>query len=509
MVKRRVAIIDLGSNSVRLVVVQIAEDGAYHQVEDIRESVRLAESLTEGKALSDKAMNHAVDTIKLFVSLCQELKVETIIPIATAATRMAPNREDFLKLLRQTSGLNFRILSGSEEAYYGYLGVVNTMHVGSAVSVDVGGGSTEIVRFEDRQLLNDGNFPLGTINLTERFDCDQAMSVEALESMVEFLRQKFSSYPWIKSAQGLPVVGMGGTLRSLSRIDRKRKNYRPDRTQDYVLQKKDVKEILLQLAAMDANERKAVPGVSEDRADIIVAGISIVYALMEEGGFDTLVTSGTGLRDGLLFEYLFPKQGDPLVPSVLMYSIDNLMRYYGMQEPHARHVSNLALSLFDQLKDVHGYGPYERRILLVSALLHDAGIAINYTDHDRHSLYLITRARLNGLDHREMVISAYVAAAHFRNYVWTGIEEYMEPAGPLQPNDTEMIERLGMLLRIANSLDRCSIKAVTFVKCEVEGERVLVQAKTRRGAELELNDAMRSASEFARLFGRGLEIVPY
>lgn len=506
--KRRVAIIDLGSNSVRLVVVQIGDEGSYHQVEDIKESVRLAESLTEGKALSPRAMSHAVDTIKLFVSLCQELKVETIIPIATAATRMAPNQDEFLRLLRQASGLNFRVLSGSEEAYYGYLGVVNTMHISSGVSVDVGGGSTEIVRFADRQLLNDGNFPLGTINLTERFRSDQAMAPSELEAMVTFLRQKYAAFPWLKSVQGLPLVGMGGTIRSLSRIDRRRKQYLPDRTQGYVLSKDDVRQILQYLAGMDVTRRKAVPGLSADRADIIVAGIALVYALMEEAQLQTLVTSGSGLRDGLLFKHLFPKEGDPLVPSVLMYSIDNLMRYYGMKETHARHVSNLALSLFDQLHEVHGYGPYERRLLLVSALLHDTGIAINYTDHHKHTLYLTTRARLNGLDHRELVIAAYVAAAHFRDFVWTGIEEYMFPHGPLHPGDTEVIERLGILLRIANSLDRCGVKAVAFVRCQVDEERVLVTAKTRKGAELELNDAMRSAEEFKRLFRHRLEIVP-
>ena len=162
------------------------------------------------------------------------------------------------------------------------------------------------------------------------------------------------------------------------------------------------------------------------------------------------------MRFGLLFEYLFPKAGDPLVPSVLMYSIDNMMRYYGLQEDHARHVSNLALSLFDQLREDHGYGPTARRILLVSSLLHDTGVGINYNDHDEHTLYLITRSRLSRLTHREMIVCAYVAAAHYRRFVWNGIDNYMAPKGPLQPQDIDMIKKLGIILRIANGLDRCA-----------------------------------------------------
>lgn len=506
--KRRIAIIDLGSNSVRLVVVQIGEEGSYHQVEDIKESVRLAESLADGSALSPRAMRHAVDIIRLFTALCRELNVETIIPIATAATRMAPNQQEFLKLLKEESGLSFRVLSGSEEAYYGYLGVVNTMHVDSGISVDVGGGSTEIVRFCDRRLVNDGNFPLGTINLTSRFSCDQPMTTHQMEELIGFLRQKYGAFPWLKTSKENVLVGMGGAVRSLSRIHRRRRHYMPDRTHGYVMTRQDVWEVLQDLGKMSVDERRMVPGLSEDRADIIVAGISLVYALMVEADLEYLVTCGSGLRDGLLFEYLFPKEGDPLVPSVLMYSIDNVMRYYGIQEAHARHVSNLALSLFDQLKSVHGYGTFERRILLVSALLCDAGITINYSDHQKHTLYLMTHGRLNGLNHRELVIAAYVVASRFRDFVQEGIKQYFEPHGPLHPEDIEAVERLGVLLRISNSLDRCGVKAVSFVHCEVSDSKVVVKAQTRKGAELELHDAMRAAGDFARLFGRTLEIVP-
>ena len=292
------------------------------------------------------------------------------------------------------------------------------------------------------------------------------------------LREKFAAHPWLKTAGDLPVVGMGGAIRSLARINRRRKGYLPDRTHDYVMTRQDVKEILEHLAGMDAGERRSVPGLSAERTDIIVAGVGLVYAMMQEGEFDTLIASGTGLRFGLLFEYLFPKAGDPLVPSVLMYSIDNMMRYYGLQEDHARHVSNLALSLFDQLREVHGYGPTARRILLVSSLLHDTGVGINYNDHDEHTLYLITRSRLNGLTHREMIVCAYVAAAHYRRFVWNGIDNYMAPKGPLQPQDIDMIKKLGIILRIANGLDRCA--RVTFVNCIVKPDRVLVMAKIRQ-----------------------------
>lgn len=507
--KRKIGIIDLGSNSVRLVVVQIGEGGSYHQVEDIKESVRLAESLVDGSALSPRAMRHAVDIIRLFVSLCRELNVERVIPIATAATRSAPNRQEFLKMLKDETGLSFRVLTGAEEAYYGYLGVVNTMHIDSGISIDVGGGSTEIVRFHQRRLINDGNFPLGTINLTARFGCEQPMTDHQLDELITFLREKYAAFPWLKAAKENVLVGMGGTVRSLSRIHRRRIRYMPDRTHGYVMTRQDVWEVLRDLSKASVDERRKVPGLSADRADIIVAGISLVYALMLEADLEYLVTCGAGLRDGLLFEYLFPKEGDPLVPSVLMYSIDNVIHYYGIKEAHARHVSNLALSLFDQLRSVHGYGTFERRILLVSALLSDAGIIINFSDHEKHTLYLLTHGRLNGLDHRELVIAAFVVASHYRDFVQEEIKEYTKPHGPLHPDDVEIVERLGVLLRIARSLDRCAVKAVSFVHCEVSEEKVVVKAQTRKGAELELHDAMRAAGDFERLFGRKLQIVPH
>ncbi|NLL89145.1 MAG: Ppx/GppA family phosphatase [Firmicutes bacterium] len=500
----RIGIIDLGSNSVRLVIVEVDDNRAYYQRENLKETVRLISDIDEHGLLSEKAMHYAIETIQLFLRLCKTRRVDHLITVATAAARQAGNRRLFIERIRQETGLDFKVLSGEEEAYYGYLGTVNTMPQTSGLMADLGGGSLKLVSFVDRMMENSHHLPFGSVTLTNSYKTMDRPDPRDLQQLEKDLADTYRSLPWIQGDH--PIIGVGGTFRSLARVVRKSQDYIPDITDAFELDYDDVKACYERLSQMSLEERLTVPGLERARADIIVAGTAAIKCLMEASGRRKIITSTTSIRDGLLYEHLHRYTKDPIVLSVITHHIDNLILYYRLEENHLRRVSNLAVTLFDQIYELHGLNGFERRLLLIASLLHEIGSVIDVEGRDKHTLYMLLNAPVHGLTHRERVITAYVAASHDDLYL-ANIDQYAEH-GPLLSDDIDLIKKLAILLQIAHALDRGQTGIVTRINAEVLEDKCLITIRAKSHAELEINDARRRENAFAKFFGRSLSIVP-
>ncbi len=499
----RLGIIDLGSNSVRLVIINIDDNGAHHQIENLKETVRLIGGTDRNGMLSEASMRYAIDTVKIFAKFCKARRVDTIKAVATAAVRRAANRDELVARIKDETGIEFRVLSGDEEAHLGYVGVVNTMNCPTGLMADLGGGSLKLVSFQDRLQTSTASQGFGAVTLSKGFDLHDRPSPENLAKLENFLIDSYGTLPWLRGFE--PIIGLGGTFRSLARLARRRFQYVPDITDGMELSLQEVKEIYDAVSSATLEERRTMPGMEWARADLIVAGVAAIYFLMKVSGRERLIVSTSSIRDGLLFEYLHRHTGDPIVLSVLTHHIDNLINYYRLEEDHLRRVSNLAVTLFDQLQTVHNMGSFERRVLLVASLLHEIGVVISVEGRDKHTLYMLLNSRLQGFSHRERVIAAYLAASHDELFL-SNIELYIKQ-GPLFESDVSLIEKLAALLQITHSLDRCHTGVVTQVRTTVEDSACAMQVMAKSGAELEIHDAQRRSRSFAKAFGRELRIT--
>jgi exopolyphosphatase / guanosine-5'-triphosphate,3'-diphosphate pyrophosphatase len=499
--QERIGIIDLGSNTTRLVVMGYTPHHSFRLLDEVRETVRLAEGIGDDGNLRLAPMDRGVEAIKLFHSFCKSTGVTKIVPAATSAVRDATNQAEFLARVARESGLKLRVLSAEEEAYYGYVGAANALNLRDAFLIDIGGGSAEVTMIRGRGLVRSFSRPAGVLRFSERYVRSDPISKHDFKALEEAAAESFAGVDWLGETQGTTLAGIGGTIRTLAEIDQKSRGYPLDRIHGYSYSRERLEEIIGMLRGMTQRQREGVPGLSRDRADLILAGAVILHTLMRRGRFESITVSGQGLREGLFYEQFLVGENPPLFPDPRSFSVQNLARIYNHEPIHTAKVRDLSLALFDQLRALHGYGEWERELLNYAAHLHDVGVAIGYYDHHKHGAYLLMNAALQGFDHREVVILAMLVRYHRKGDV--SVDQYRDI---LHGSDGERIARLAALLRIAEYLERSKSQVVLGLQVEM-GDPIRVVTRTNGDATVEIWDANRRAGLFQKAFGKAIEIV--
>ena len=495
--QQRLAIIDLGSNTSRLIILAYAPGTAFQLIDQVRERVRLSEGMGAENVLRAAPMDRAVQLMKVFKALCDANGIDTIIATATSAVRDARNQAEFLQRVEKEAGLKLLVLSGTEEAYYGYLGAINSTPLIDGLVLDIGGGSLELSRVRQRQLTHSTSLPLGAVRLSETFLRSDPIKTSDVRLVNRYVEALLNSIAWLKASRGDQLVGLGGTVRALAKMDQRRREYPLDRLHGYVLTLPAIETLLHEMEDVPLSKREKLPGLNGDRADVIVGGTLALTRLMRLGGYHELIVCGQGLREGLFYEHFLHDLPAPLVPDVRAFSLANLTELYDVAWTHARHVEALAVSLFDQLRALHGCGLFERAILSGAALLHDVGVAIDYYNHDDHSAYLILNAELPGFSHREIALMALLAHYHRR-----GKPDVTPFKGVLTRDDEERAAKLGALLRLAEYLDRGRTQVVRSIRCRIQEASVQIMCQVRGDATTEVWATERNADLFKQAFKR-------
>ncbi len=471
----RIGVVDLGSNSVRLVVVEITANGAYRWINDVKASTRLSRGLQPDGTLQGPIVEETLRVLGRFAHICQVSGVDTILAVATAAVRSAQNAAEFLGRVEAETGWRVRLLTGMEEAFYDFLGVSQTFTLADGLIIDIGGGSTELVLFRDRTMEAAACIPFGAVNSTDRYSAADELDFRLI---MESIGKELDIVPWLDDAAGLPLIGVGGTIRNLARIDRKQRDYTFDLTHGYEMAPDNVRYIAQMLSELSLQDRYQVPGLSRERAEVIVGGSAIAAVVTERSRCNTVLISGNGLREGLVFEHLaFPalrenhRELSVDLHPIQWHSVINNMRLFGVPMEHSHFVCQLALTLFDTLQRHGGVTPAERLPLILAALLHDAGTMINYYDHHKHTFYMISNARWYGFRHRDIVLAAYIAASHGHKTYTKGFDAFSHL---LDQNDKAAVRMLGALLSLAEALDHGEMGDAAGMRVEIVNDAIRI-----------------------------------
>jgi exopolyphosphatase/guanosine-5'-triphosphate,3'-diphosphate pyrophosphatase len=495
--ERRLAVADLGSNSFRLVVYRYRPGGPWLLTDEVRESVRLASGVI-GDALAADAIARAGRAARLFSAFCRATAVDEVDAVATSAIRSAPNRAEALAAIGAYGGLRARVLSERDETVYAYLGVVNSMSVADALFLDVGGGSVQIGRIAGRRLEESLSEPLGAVRVTERFLGGKRTGKRQVKALREHVAGRLAGHEWLGDAER--VVGVGGTARTLAAIAQRRLGYPIEKLHGFVLERELLAEIVDELARTPVLDRRRIPGLKADRADIVLGGAIVIECVLDAVGAAALDVCGHGLREGVFFErYL--GAGDPLVPDVRRASVQNLAGLYRVEQPHAERVGRLALELLDGAAalGLHEATEGDRELLWAAAILHDVGVVVDYHDHHKHSAYLVLNGGLPGFSHRELAVVALLVRGHRKS-----LPDPAELAPLLAAEDRGRLLRLGACLRIAEQLDRGHTGVVDGISLVARDGTI--SATLRAGADpgLQLFAASQECGVFEQAFGRPL-----
>ncbi|MHB1073289.1 MAG: Ppx/GppA phosphatase family protein [Gemmatimonadaceae bacterium] len=504
----RIAAIDIGSNSIRQVVADVAPDGTIRLVDEMKAAPRLGAGVQRTGVLSALAADEAVDALTRMAALARALGASHIELVATSAVREASNGAEFAARAERATGVALRIIEGEEEARLSWRSAAAHFDLshGRAVVVDIGGGSLELAASVDGLLEQLASVAGGAIRLTERFlgGGSHPAAVRQLRQHVRrLLRDTLPRAAW----RGARLIGSGGTFTNLAGVHMARVGHPTKKNvHGTAISRADVEHALELLASLSLEERRALPGLNPQRADIIVAGVAAVAEVMARLDSPELLVSRYGIREGILLEAArVPARAQP-GRDARARSVQELADRSRYEPRHAQQVLRLALRLFDTLGDRLGCAPEERQLLADAALLHDIGYHISYERHHKHSYHLIAHAELLGMSPADRLVVANVARYH------RGKEPRKKHAayGELDRLLRARVRRLAALLRVADGLDRGHVAAVGELKVRRLQQALRLQpVPVVPGAplRLELWGAHRKSGLLAKLLGVPVELV--
>lgn len=441
---KNIGIIDLGSNSARLLIVRLLNNKGFKIIYDVKEAVRLGKDIKEDGSLNSERVEIAVKTLQKFKSTCKVHNVEEIYAVATAAVRGSKNQEQFLKEVKKEADIELRVLSGEEEAFYDYFGIINSLNFTNGLIMDIGGASTEIAYVKDRCIKEAISLPFGAITLTEKFGLYDEAKEYNLTNLRKYLVDQYKSIPWLSNINDVNLVGVGGTIRNIGKIHKKQKNYPLEIIHNYYMYKDDVIEIVDMVSNTNLKQRRKIKGLSKNRADIFPAACEAVRVLIEYCEVSHLIISETGVKEGIIYETI---QGErAAVENVLDFSINNLIEQYDVNKVFANKVCQMARAIYYTSTEPSSIDKNIEKILKTASMLYNIGIQISCNDFEKHSFYMIMNSNLNGLNHKEILMAAYIILYHQQDEF---IDLNYEFRQILTDNNIKTIEKLAPILKKA------------------------------------------------------------
>ncbi|MFC4320009.1 Ppx/GppA family phosphatase [Litchfieldia salsa] len=471
MTKDKYGIIDIGSNTMRLVIYKRNNSGRYKELENVKSVSRLRNYLSNEFILHKDGITTLIKTLQSFLEVIKHHQLTEMKCVATATIRIAQNQDEILKTVKEQTGFNIEILSEYQEAFYGYLAVINSTSFNSGITVDIGGGSTELTYFHDRKLINYHSFPFGALSLKRQFISGSKPTLEELHKLKEYITEQFSSLDWLLEKE-LPIIGIGGSARNLAQIHQECIGYPISGAHQYTMTKQEVDEMQQFLANLTFPELQRVEGLSRDRADIILPAVEVFKCLLELVHSNQFILSRKGLRDGIFYNEKVTPAGEIGFPNVLEESFLELSREYDIDVEHNLAVSKNAIKITELLNSfgITNLNDHDIDRMKRAALVFNLGDYIDSESSSQHTFYLLANRTIDGLSHKERVAIALIASfkskAVFKRYV-TLFEHWFSK------EELTTYRLIGAILKFAHSLNATKRKIVHYIDLSIDNDELI------------------------------------
>ena len=495
----RLAAIDVGSNSVRLVVAEALQGGRYRILDEERETTRLGRSLASTGRLDDEAISASLIALRRFQEIASGLGVENLQAIATCAVREADNGPEFCQTVQEQLGLTIEVISAEREADLAFHSVRRRIDLAgkNTLLADIGGGSTEIVLASGEMIEAIYATNLGAVRLSEMFGNGQVLHGKDYKELRKWIDRQLRETTEKPAVPLHLLVGSGGTFSSLAGIVSARKNQSQLPITGYQVSRAEVKHLIDRLRKIPPDERRKVPGLNPDRADIIVPGLAVIDRLMRRFQVNLLQVHPYGVRDGLLLSMIETMQGTADTgPPDAHSAIERLAAACDVDLAHARHVAHLARQIYEPLATTFHLPNDDMQLLDAACWLQDAGYLISYQGHHKHSYHLILHSRLDAFRPEELAIVANVARYHRGAEPKNKHDSFRR----LNPTDQKRVRTMAAVLRVAGGLDRSHNQSIQSVSVQCSDNKVELMATADTYPEVNIWSAQRRAGLFEKVF---------
>lgn len=497
----RVGVIDIGSNAIRFMLTEVEEGGYFRIIDELSTTIRLGYDLINNDVISEEKIQKTISTLTTFKSLASVSKVSDIITVATETLSSAKNKDEFVNAIKKELNMDVIVLSSEEELYFSYLGVTKSIYFNNSLLVDVAGTSTYIAWILDGEIKESIVLPIGCVNLTYKYNLQDRILIDDLEAAISKIYNELIKIDWLVKNTFDSIIGVGGTVRAIAKMNRIKNRYPFDITHNYIMTDYDVHDIFNLLKCKDLKLRNRFEGLSKERADIIVGGISIFHEIVKYVNAPEIIVSGRGIREGIMYEYI-DTHFEP-IEDILDYSINGILEDLHINKEHAKNVFNISKKLFDAFKPLHHLGNEYDHIIKTASMLHDCGTSIDYYNHHKHTFYIILNSYINGLSHKELLMSAAIAASHRNNSYHIALPQF---SSIINRMDFKIIEELGVIVKIAEGLDRSLSGAVENLDVYINEDNVIIQLYSCLNLDLEISQALRASDKFKEVYEKNLII---
>lgn len=501
----RIGIIHISSSKIRLTLAEIDDTGYFKIIDELRTPIRICFQKESDSSVFKDSLAQLLSTLRSYRSLCITSGADKIIALATESFNNSlknfSNNDELFTLFKDEFNINLKILPLKDEIYYNYLGVINNLTVENSLLIETTGSATNFIWIKDNKLKEWATIPIGIINLTTQYGLNDRVLNNVLKECSTIIHKQLENISWLKNDFD-SVILIGDLSLAIAKIHKKKNRYPIDMFHDYELSDTDIHEIYNLLKSKDLRQRRKIEGMDLEMPDILFSATVIFDEIINYTNSNLIRISKSSLREGVLYEYICENYTIPT--DMLDYSIYGILNSLNCNIHHAEQVYWICSTLFTELKPLHNLNDKYLRVLKTGSMLHDCGVSINYLHHHKHSFYIILNSYINKLTHKELLMSAAIASYHRFNDFQISICQYSCTMNKL---DLKHINLIGILLKIAEGLDRTLSGSVEDIKVIIDDEHVQILLYSQLDLSVEIHQALRAQEAFEEFYGRKLLIT--
>lgn len=496
--KKRICVMDVGSNSIRMVIYEITPNKAFVPIEDIKETVRLGEEINKTGQLREDKIKLALRTIQLFKRVCIKNEVDEIIAFGTAALRIATNGEKLIKEVQNTTGIDIIIFKGEDEAYFTFEGAINTLDIKDGVVIDLGGSSLEIVHFENREPKERISLNFGAVTLSEIVNLKEKLSKKDEDILRKYIVEQLKLVEWKDEIKGLSLVGVGGTVRNIGSVHLNMINYPLEILHNYNMKVDEVVQVVDFLKQKDYKERLEVAGLSKARADVFIGAAIAVDEILNYFKLNKLIISGYGIREGVLYERL--TECGKVIQDPFNDGFKDIIEILDINPYSKEKIYKVFNKIYSALNKTYKFDEMNEKIMKIVTYLFDIGKRINFVNYPIHSAYMVLNLGIKGIEQKDLIASALIIARGNKKY--KGLDNYRQL---FSEGEMDQLMMLSKILNISNIFYNSLLLNEENFELEIEDNGIVFYISGKDEDDIKLIDLFISQKKFVNTFDRKLK----